>query len=59
MEISEITGYEQGEIKVNPIYHFVEDENSTIEKVSGRLMRTENPFVKTDKLRMSGIKEVI
>ncbi|MCI8584118.1 MAG: CpaF family protein [Dorea sp.] len=59
MEISEITGYEQGEIKVNPIYHFVEDENSTIEKVSGRLVRTENPFVKTDKLRMSGIKEVI
>lgn len=59
MEISEITGHEQGEIKINPIYHFVEDENSTIEKVSGRLMRTENPFVKTDKLRMSGIKEVI
>lgn len=59
MEISEITGYEMGEIRVNPIYRFVEDENSTIDKVSGRLMRTENPFVKTDKLRMSGINEVI
>lgn len=59
MEISEITGYEDGQIRVNPIYRFAEDENSTLERVSGRLKRTENPFIKDDKLRLSGINEVI
>lgn len=59
MEISEITDYEKGEIQVNPIYRFVEDENSTLDKVSGRLRRTENPFIKDNKLRLSGINEVI
>lgn len=59
MEISEITGYEKGRIQVNPIYRFVEDEDSTLEKVSGRLMRTENPFQNDYKLRLSGINEVI
>lgn len=59
MEISEITGYENGKIQVNRIYEFVEDENSTIEKVSGKLSRTANPFEKYDKLRASGIQEVI
>lgn len=59
MEISEITGYEKGRIQINPIYRFVEDENSTLEKVSGRLIRTENPFKNDYKLRLSGINEVI
>jgi pilus assembly protein CpaF len=59
MEISEITGYEKGRIQVNPIYRFVEDEDSTLEKVSGRLKRTENPFQNDYKLRLSGINEVI
>jgi len=40
-------------------YQFIEDENSTLEKVSGRLTRTENPFKNDFKLRLSGIKEVI
>lgn len=59
MEISEIVGYENGKIIVNPIYQFEEDENSTLEKVSGRLVRTENPFIKAEKLHLSGIREVI
>ena len=59
MEISEITGYEGGRIQVNPIYRFVEDEHSTLEKVSGKLVRTENPFQNDYKLRLSGINEVI
>lgn len=59
MEISEILGYENGEIQVNPIYRFQEDEKSTLEKVSGSLVRTENPFIKYDKLRLAGINEVI
>lgn len=59
MEISEINGYENGEIQVNPLYVFREDERSTLEKVSGRLERTENPMINDHKLRLSGIKEVI
>ena len=59
MEICEITGYENGKIQINTLYEFVEDENSTLEKVSGKLARTANPFIKNQKLRMSGIQEVI
>jgi len=59
MEISEIIGYEDGEIKINPIYRFIEDEKSTLEKVSGKLTRTKNPFINDYKLKISGIKEVI
>lgn len=59
MEISEITGYRDGHIQINPIYKFEEDEKSTLEKVSGRLVRTENPFINDHKLKISGINEVI
>lgn len=59
MEISEITGYENGEIQVNPLYRFEEDDRSTLEKVSGRLVRTKNPLINDYKLKISGINEVI
>lgn len=59
MEISEITEYENGEIQINPIYKFEEDEKSTQERVSGRLVRTERPFMNDYKLRIAGINEVI
>ena len=58
-EISEVLGYENGEILINPIYRFEEDEKSTLEKVSGKLMRTKNPFKNDYKLRIAGINEVI
>lgn len=56
MEICEIVGYEKGEVIVNPLYVFEEDENSTLEKVSGSLKRTNNPMHNTFKLRLAGIK---
>lgn len=59
MEISEILGIENGQIVVNPLYVFVEDENSTMDKVSGKLTRTENPMKNDYKLRLAGIKEKI
>ena len=59
MEISEVLGYENGEIKLNTLYEFVEDENSTLEKVSGKLVRTSNPMQNNYKLLLSGVKEVI
>lgn len=59
MEITEVVGYKDGQIILNPLYVFEEDENSTLEKVSGRLVRTENKMQNTYKLRLSGIKEDI
>lgn len=59
MEITEVVGYENGQIILNPLYRFEEDENSTLEKVSGSLTRTENKMVNTLKLQLSGIKEEI
>ncbi|WP_408072011.1 CpaF family protein [Butyrivibrio sp. JL13D10] len=57
MEITEVVGYENGEIKLNPLYVFEEDENSTMEKVSGSLKRTSNPLMNDFKLRLAGIYE--
>ena len=42
MEITEVTGYKDGRVTLNSIYKFKEDEKSTLKKVSGRLVRTEN-----------------
>lgn len=57
MEITEIVGYKNGEIQLNPLYVFEEDENSTLEKVSGSLNRTKNPLVHDYKLKLAGIME--
>ena len=59
MEISEITGYENGEIQLNPLYVFEEDENSTMEKVTGTLKRTKNSMQNDFKLRLAGIYDDI
>ena len=59
MEICEVVGMKDGEIQLNPLYVFQENENSTLEKVSGQLVRTENKMINTYKLRLSGIKEDI
>lgn len=62
MEICEVVGYESGKgnetgrIILNPLYVFVEDENTTLEKVSGKLKRTENKMQNDFKLRLSGYK---
>lgn len=57
MEITEVVGYENGQIILNPLYVFEEDENSTLEKVSGSLKRTKNPMKNCFKLQLSGVKE--
>ena len=59
MEITEVVGYQNGQIVLNPLYVFEEDENSTLTKVSGRLTRTKNPMKNDHKLRLSGIRTVI
>ena len=58
MEICEVVGYENGEIVLNPLYVFEEDENSTLEKVSGSLNRTKNKMQNTHKLLLAGYKNI-
>lgn len=59
MEITEVLGMEHGEIQLNPLYKFEEDEKSTLTKVSGSLNRTKNKMQNTHKLILSGIHEEI
>ena len=59
MEITEVVGYENGRIVLNPLYRFEEDEYSTLEHVSGTLKRTNNEMVNTYKLQLSGVRAVI
>ena len=57
MEITEVLGFEKGEILLNPLYRFQEDEKSTLQKVSGSLIRTKNKLQNDLKLKQSGIYE--
>lgn len=59
MEICEVVGYENGEIILNQLYKFEEDKNSTLQKVSGKLKRTDNKLIHDFKLKLAGIYEEI
>ena len=59
MEISEVAGYENGKILLNPIYRFEEDEHTTLKKVSGRLRRTENRILHQEKFLLAGIYDFL
>lgn len=55
MEITEVVGYENGKIILNPLYVFEEDkELSTPGKVVGSLVRTKNELQHKEKLESSG-----
>ena len=59
MEITEVLGLgADGNIELNPLYQFVEDENSMLEHVSGSLRRTENEMRNVQKLQLAGIREI-
>lgn len=59
MEITEVFGYENGEIQLNPLFVFKETEGSTLEKVEGHLVRTGNPLRNDYKLRLQGVSSRI
>lgn len=54
IEITEVVGYENGKIILNPLYVFEEDEKSTLQLVSGQLKRTDNKMKNNHKLILSG-----
>lgn len=55
MEITEVLGCENGEIQLNSLFQFEEDGSSTLNHVSGSLVRTGNQLQNTHKLRLQGI----
>lgn len=59
MEITEVAGFENHEIVLNPLYVFDEDEDSTVEHVSGSLNRTSNPLINDFKLKQMGYYDTI
>lgn len=54
VEIAEIVGMEGDEIKLNYLYRYKEDENTTKEKVAGHLIRNEEGLYHRQKLEDSG-----
>lgn len=61
MEIVEVLGYDAATrtYRFNPLYEFVESEDSTKTKVRGKLIRTKNPMQNTFKLESAGIYKKI
>lgn len=55
LEIAEVIGIEDGEIKVQSLYKFVEEGEDADGKISGRLLPTGNRFVHRDKLIHAGL----
>ena len=53
LEIAEITGFSEGEITTRTLYVFEEDENSTREKVSGKLEK-KGELCHVEKLEAAG-----
>lgn len=56
MEISEIDKVINGEIQLNPIYKFIEDENSLKDKVYGELKLINSKLKNTQKLKNSKLQ---
>lgn len=56
MEISEVAGYRDGQILLNPLYSFEETPHTTRDKVIGNLIPTGNKLLHCEKLTMSGYK---
>lgn len=59
MEITEVAELKDGEIVLNKLFQFEEDENTTLRRVSGSLKRTGNKMVHPDKFIASGIYDYL
>lgn len=55
VEITEVLGFENGEIILNPLYQFVETGEDENHKIIGSLQRTENAMVNTQKFASAGL----
>lgn len=59
VEISEITGIENGEIQLNSLYKFKEEGETARGKIIGKLQRTNNNLQSDTKLYLSGKNDIV
>lgn len=55
IEITELVGYEDGKILLNPLYRFVEKGEDKDGRIIGGLVRTENAMVHIEKFQNAGL----
>ncbi|MGE5473676.1 MAG: CpaF family protein [Ignavibacteriales bacterium] len=55
VEIAEVAGYFNGEIKLNTLYLFEEEGETTDRKIIGSIKRTANPIQNILKFKMAGV----
>lgn len=61
MQIVEVLGYVRDEngngyIRLNPLYEFVEEGETSEKRIIGQLKRTDNPMENVDKFKVAGIE---
>lgn len=59
LDISEVVGIEEGKIILNPLYIFQEEGEDKKERVVGKLVRTSNAMINTNKFKMAGISDIV
>lgn len=59
MEITEVLGYENGEIQLNTLYKFTETGEDDNHKIIGVLQRTENKMVNIQKFKSAGLSSEV
>lgn len=59
IEITEVAGYENGVIRLNPLYRFVEHGEDKNGRVLGGLERTENPMIHKEKFHNAGLSDQV
>lgn len=59
MEITEVVGYEDGKILLNPLYEFKERGEDENKRIIGSLERTEYEMVHREKFRKAGLSDQI
>ncbi len=57
LEITEVVGYKDGQIVLNPLYEFVEEGETPEKHIIGSLRRTKNEMISKLKFKMSGISD--
>ncbi|WP_270810898.1 CpaF family protein [Hungatella effluvii] len=59
VEITEVAGYENGTIKLNPLYQFKERGEDREGRIIGGLERTESAMVHREKFHMAGVSDKV
>ena len=59
IEITEVAGYENGAIRLNPLYRFVEHGEDKHGRILGGLERTENPMIHKEKFHNAGLSDQV